>query len=159
MEKLVRGLISELSEAIPDATALTGFTIPPVEILGYSITTNDFNPGVSTDFKLFGGEIIKPTLMVKREGGIRFDPMYYSRAVFLSFAGNTDGEVELKLCWDIDNVVALAMERLGVFRYKGQKFGSPVGESDGIPAYNDGIKRWYVYRSFLIASAGPVALA
>ena len=158
MEKLIRGLVSELSRAVPDARALTGFTIPDVDILGYSITTNDFNPGVSTDFKLFGGEITNPTVMVKREGGIRFDPIYFSRAVLLSFAGETE-EVELKVCWDIDNVATLAMERLGVFRYKGQKFGTPVGESDGVPAYNDGIKRWYVYRSFLIASAGPVALA
>ena len=154
-EKLVKGVVQELKEAYLDARARTGFTVPEdVAIIGYSVNTHDVNRG--PDFGIFGGNIINPTILVKREGGPRFQPMYHSRVTLYSFWGQPDeGENELESCWDIDNVATLAMERLGVFRYAGQKFGTPVGESDGLPAYEESIKRYYVYRSFLISNAGP----
>lgn len=160
MEKLVRAVVQELKPAWLDARARTGFTVPEsVRILGYSLETPDVSSGASgqiEDFGEFGGNIYGPTILVKREGGIRFDPVYYSRITLYSFAGDQrGGGNELEGCWDIDNISTLAMERLGVFRYRGQKFGPPVGESDGIPAYEESTKRYYVYRSFLISNVGP----
>ena len=157
-EKLIRGLVHELEEKIPYSNAYNGFVIPgdgSLRILGYSITTNDFRKDRGIDFKLFGGKITEPTLLVNREGGLRFSPIYYPRVELYSFAGDAHNENELKICWDIDMVVRWAMEYLGPFKYQGQKFGTPVGESDGIPAYEESINRYYVYRSFLLSHVGP----
>ena len=154
-EKLVKGVVQELKGAYLDARARTGFKVPEkISIIGYSVNTIDISRGV--DFNIFGGNIIEPTILVKREGGFRFQPIYNSRVTLYSFSGQSDAHInELEECWNIDNVAALAMERLGVFRYAGQKFGTPVGESDGVPAYEESIKRYYVYRSFLISNVGP----
>ena len=161
-EKLVRGVVEELTEAIPGIMVLTGFRVPGIsgvedviDVLGYSVSSPDYTaglPATAIDLSTFGGEITSPTLLVKRDGGPRFDPVFFSRVTLYSFAGETNAPNELALCWDIDNIAMLAMERLGAFRYRGHKFGSPVGESDGIPGYEENIKRWYVYRSFIITN-------
>ena len=46
------------------------------------------------------------------------------------------------------------MEMSGVVRYEGEKFGSPVGESDGIPDLEGGNTGWAVCLSVILDDDG-----
>ena len=167
MDKVVVAVIQHLSNN-PNLANVFGaewndkgkMTKPP-RIFGYDIYNAGINTeGVTGPTELTGepgtreevdalSDTGKSTLMVSKNGGLTLNPLVYPRIETIVIS-NT-----IEKAWGLDNIVSVIMEQSGVVRHNGQKFGTPVMESDGIPELDPKYGWPSIFRSYLMSMVGP----